>query len=218
MKMEKSLSKRAANLGAEYGPPPNLEQNDCVWSGGEYKNNTCVCGKDYFLEDGQCMGQDGLTKKDIEQIKRNQAELFRASGDTDAGLLVVEDGKVLMKKELDTRIGKITFSLNCYGQTSSDTALGRDSDSTAGLECIGEQALFAVFPNGASEMVDSMTAVQVEKMNLLGDVRVSMTDSNVVLIQYAPEPWFWNTDLKAPASPTHGYSLNLMTRAVSKIR
>ena len=59
MKMQKSLSKIAEQVDGEYGPPPNLEQNDCVWSGGEYKNGVCDCGKGYFLENGQCMGEAG---------------------------------------------------------------------------------------------------------------------------------------------------------------
>lgn len=80
MKMQKSLSKIADSLdGAEYGPPPNIEQNDCVLSGGEYKNGTCECGKDYFLEFGQCMGQDGLTEKELEEIKANQERLMQQS-------------------------------------------------------------------------------------------------------------------------------------------
>jgi hypothetical protein len=79
MKMEKSLSKIAEQVGGEYGPPPNIEQNDCVWSGGEYKNGVCDCGKDYSLENGSCVGAIGGTKKEIEESKIKQEALMQQS-------------------------------------------------------------------------------------------------------------------------------------------
>ena len=48
----------------------------CINSGGTYSNGKCSCGRDYFLENDQCMGQDGLTKIELEVIKANQAELM----------------------------------------------------------------------------------------------------------------------------------------------
>lgn len=48
----------------------------CIESGGQYEAGQCVCGSDYFLENGSCMGQDGLTKKQIEEIKANQERIM----------------------------------------------------------------------------------------------------------------------------------------------
>lgn len=81
---------QATNLnGAEYGPPPNVAQNDCVLSGGEYQNNVCYCGKDYQLENGMCMGMDGLTKKELEEVKAGQERLMKQTSHFDSAAVGV---------------------------------------------------------------------------------------------------------------------------------
>ena len=54
-----------------------LSKIQCTESGGGYSDNKCVCAKDYFLENGSCMGQDGLTQKELEEIKAGQERLMR---------------------------------------------------------------------------------------------------------------------------------------------
>jgi hypothetical protein len=61
------------------GSSANSSMQLCLSSGGEYQNNVCYCGKDYLLENGSCMGQDGLTKKEIEAIKARQERIIEGS-------------------------------------------------------------------------------------------------------------------------------------------
>lgn len=58
----------------------------CVSSGGEWQNGACVCERDYFLENGMCMGQDGMTAKELNEVKIGQERLMQVSGDTDRGM------------------------------------------------------------------------------------------------------------------------------------
>lgn len=77
------LSTQLADLKETIKAPPKVSAESpngkCVNSGGAFVNGKCSCGKDYFLENDQCMGQDGLTKIEIELIKANQEELMNKS-------------------------------------------------------------------------------------------------------------------------------------------
>lgn len=53
-----------------------MNQTACLDSGGQFNSGTCVCGRDYILENGECIGQDGLTQKELEGIKANQERLM----------------------------------------------------------------------------------------------------------------------------------------------
>lgn len=139
------------------------------------------------------------------------------TGDNDRGIMVVDDGKVLATKALSTKAGKIVFSWNCYGETPKVNLPTGDNDSSAGIECVGDQALFAVFPNGGSTMIDTATTDDVKKMLMFGEVEVSASDSNVVSIQYAPNSCFWTPDLCTnPVS--FNYSLDLTTKEITKLK
>ncbi|MEK7473944.1 MAG: hypothetical protein AAB668_04485 [Patescibacteria group bacterium] len=50
----------------------------CTDSGGQYTAGQCECGENYSLQNGSCMGIDGLTKKQLEDIKANQERLMQS--------------------------------------------------------------------------------------------------------------------------------------------
>ncbi|QQR60854.1 hypothetical protein IPH19_00050 [Candidatus Uhrbacteria bacterium] len=60
-------------------------QQACVTSGGELQNGTCVCERDYVLENGMCMGQDGMTQKELNEVKIGQEKLMKQTACLDSG-------------------------------------------------------------------------------------------------------------------------------------
>ena len=155
----------------------------------------------------------------VNQIKQGiavSAPTTDSIGDTDKGILVVDDGQILMTTDLLTKIGTVSFSLNCYGQVVRVTPRPIGDSDAAGDQCVGEQALFAVFPGGSSKMIDSAFAADGLKMSLIGAVKVSPSDPNLVLVQYAPDACNWNPDV-CPTPVVYTHSLNLTTKAVEKL-
>ena len=73
----------------------------CVSSGGEWQSGACVCERDYFLENGMCMGQDGMTAKELNEVKIGQERLMNPVGSTDASSIVYGDFALQLPLNMD---------------------------------------------------------------------------------------------------------------------